>query len=60
MTATLRQAIQQSDESYYMICAATGIQKSSLGRFMSGKTSLRLDLADKLAAHFGLVLRKDE
>jgi hypothetical protein len=35
------------------------MDKSALGRFVAGKQSLRLDIAGKLAAHFGLVLKKD-
>ena len=58
MTAGLLKAIQASGQSLYSIAAATGIDKSALGRFVAGKQSLRLDVADKLAAHFKLKLSK--
>ncbi len=35
---------------------ATGVQRLSIARFLNESQSLRLDCADKLAAHFGLVL----
>lgn len=59
MTQVLKQAIHDSEQSIYAIAMATGLEQSSLRRFMWGETSLRLDLADKLAAHLGLVLRKE-
>lgn len=59
MTAVLLKTIEQSGESLYSIAKATGMHKTALGRFVAGKQSLRLDIADRLAAHFGLVLRKD-
>lgn len=59
MTAALLKAIKETDQSLYFIANATGIDKAALGRFVAGRQSLRLDRADKLAAHFGLVLRKD-
>ena len=37
---------------------ATGVQRASIIRFVSESQSLRLDCADKLARHFGLVLVK--
>ena len=58
MTAVLLKTIKQSGQSLYSIAKLTGIDKAALGRFVSGKQSLRLDRADLLAAHFGLVLRK--
>jgi hypothetical protein len=59
MTRTLLATIKQSGQSLYSIAKATGIDKAALGRFVSGKQSLRLDRADKLAGHFGLVLEKE-
>lgn len=58
MTDVLLKALEESDESLYSIAKATGLDKAALGRFVAGKQSLRLDIADKLAAHFGLVLKK--
>jgi hypothetical protein len=54
MTAALLKAIKQSGQSRYSICKATGLNQAALGRFVAGKQSLRLDMADKLAAHLGL------
>jgi len=34
----------------------TGVQRLSIMRFVRGVQSLRLDVADKLAAYFGLAL----
>lgn len=46
------------EESLNAVAKATGLTRQSLSRFMRAERSLRLDLADKLAAHFGLQLRK--
>jgi hypothetical protein len=56
MTTVLLKAIEDSGLSLYSIANATGVHKSALGRFVSGKQSLRLDKADAIAAHLGLVL----
>lgn len=58
MTAVLLKTIADSGASLYSISIATGIDKAALGRFVRGKQSLRLDRADALAAHLGLVLTK--
>ena len=60
MSEVIRQAVNKSEHSRYAICMATGIEQSSLSRFMDGRTSLRLDRADKLAAYLGLVLVKKD
>jgi len=54
MTAVLLKTIKESGQSLYSIAKATGMQKTALGRFVAGKQSLRLDMADRLAAHFGI------
>jgi len=59
MTEVLLKTITQSGQSLYSIAKATGVDKVALGRFVAGRQSLRLDRADKLAAHFRLALRKD-
>ena len=56
MTDAIKGAIAESGMGCYALAAATGVQKASLIRFMRGDSSLRLDLADKLAAYFGLEL----
>ena len=57
MTETLRQAIIESDLPMLTIARKSGVERVSLIRFKRGEQSLRLDCADKLAAHFGLELR---
>lgn len=58
LTSTLRQAIADSDLPMLRLANETGITRASLIRFARGDTSLRLDMADKLAAYFGLTLTK--
>jgi plasmid maintenance system antidote protein VapI len=54
----LRRAILDSGLSLLRIAKDTGVQRASLSRFVRGKNSLRLDVADKLAVYFGLELAK--
>jgi plasmid maintenance system antidote protein VapI len=56
----LRQAIIDSGLPLLQIAEKTGVERASLSRFVAGKRSLRLDMADKLAAFFGLALIKTE
>lgn len=58
MTDVLKKAVRQSGLSQYRIARDTGILETSLGRFMRGETSLRLDKADLLAGYLGLELIK--
>lgn len=53
MTELLRQALAECD-SLRAVERATGVKNPSLVRFVRGDQSLRLDLADKLAEHFGI------
>jgi plasmid maintenance system antidote protein VapI len=57
MTAMLKKAISESGMAHIAIERATGVKRASIMRFMRGETSLRLDLADRLAAYFGLEVR---
>ena len=57
MTDVLRKALADSGKALIALERETGIQRGSLSRFLRGNQSLRLDVADKLAAHFGLELR---
>jgi len=59
ITETLRRAIVESGASIRSLSIATGVQRASIQRFVDGRQSIRLDIADKLAAYFGLSLRKD-
>jgi plasmid maintenance system antidote protein VapI len=56
MTDVLRRAIVESGESYLGLSKATGVTRASIQRFVDGRNSLRLDLADRLAEHLGLSL----
>ena len=53
MTQLLREAVAES-ESLRAISTATGVKRASLRKFLRGEQSLRLDMADKLAAYFGI------
>jgi plasmid maintenance system antidote protein VapI len=58
MSDVLRAAIRDSCMSHNQLARETGVQRLSIARFVKGERSLRLDLADKLAAYFGLALRR--
>ena len=51
MTDALRAAIDDSDLSYSALERETGVKRQSMMKFVAGKQSLRLDVADKLAAY---------
>lgn len=56
MTDLLRTSLENCD-SLRAVARATGTQHQALMRFRNGTQSLRLDLADRLAAHFGIESR---
>lgn len=56
----LKRAILDSGQSLRSISIETGVQRTSILRFVHGELRLRLDLADALAAHFGLALVKQD
>jgi plasmid maintenance system antidote protein VapI len=58
MSDILREAIKSSGLPTLRIADDTGIARASLIRFIRGERSLRLDIADKLAAYFELELNK--
>jgi plasmid maintenance system antidote protein VapI len=58
MTDLLRRTIIESKVPLLTLEQATGVQRASISRFIKGKQSIRLDVADKLAAYFGLELRR--
>lgn len=60
MSDVLRNTIQASGKPLLTIEQDTGIDRRSIGRFLRGERSLRLDKADALAEYFGLELRKRE
>ena len=53
MTELLREGLAEA-ESLRAVERATGLKRQSLAKFLRGEQSLRLDMADKLAAHFGI------
>ncbi len=52
----LRKAISDSNLPLLQIAEQTGIERASLSRFVAGKRTLRLDMAEKLASYFGFTL----
>lgn len=56
MTELLRRALNES-ESLNAVDKATGVKRQAMTKFMRGEQSLRLDMADKLAAYFGIECR---
>lgn len=56
MTAALKRTIANSGMSFRAIEKATGVKRQSLMKFMGNKQSLRLDMADRLAAYFEMEL----
>lgn len=57
LTDTLREAITSSGANFRALERETGVLRQSLMPFVRGDATIRLDAADKLAAHFGLVLQ---
>lgn len=53
MTELLRQSLDGC-ESLSAVERATGVKRQSMMKFLRGEQSLRLDLADRLAFHFGI------
>ena len=58
ITILLKQTIVDSGIPYKTLERETGVKRSSIQRFVDGRQSIRLDMADRLAAYFGLQLRK--
>lgn len=58
LSDSLRRAIVESGISYKALWRETGVTRASIQRFVDRKNSLRLDIADRLAAYFGLTLQK--
>ncbi len=50
----IRQAVQQSAKTRYVIAQETGIDAGSLCRFVQGKVGLSMDSLDKLGDCLGL------
>ena len=58
MTERLRVAVNASPLSFQALERETGLLRQTLMKFARGESSLRLDMADKLAEYFGLELTK--
>jgi plasmid maintenance system antidote protein VapI len=52
----LRRTIAESGISYNALQRGTGVTRASIMRFVRGDQSIRLDMADRLAAFFELEL----
>ena len=52
----LRRTIAESGVSYNALQKGTGVTRASIMRFVRGDQSIRLDMADRLAAYFRLSL----
>lgn len=60
ITDVLRRAILDSGLPLLRVAEETGVDRASISRFVAGKRSLRLDVADRLAAYLGLELTPTE
>jgi plasmid maintenance system antidote protein VapI len=54
---TILEAVETGRTNYKALERDTGVTRGSISRFVRGERTLRLDMADRLAAHFGLELR---
>jgi plasmid maintenance system antidote protein VapI len=52
----LRRTIIESAVSYLELQRSTRVSRASIMRFVRGERTFRLDMADRLAAYFGLEL----
>jgi plasmid maintenance system antidote protein VapI len=52
----LKRVIVESGTPYKALERETGVKRSSIQRFVDGRQSIRLDMADRLAAYFQLSL----
>jgi plasmid maintenance system antidote protein VapI len=55
---TIKDALDAGETTLLTLEQETGVIRASIMRFVKGRQSLRLDVADKLAAHLGLELRR--
>ena len=56
MSSVLRAEIIDSGMSHSRLARESGVERLSIARFVKGERSMRLDMADKLAAYFRLAL----
>jgi plasmid maintenance system antidote protein VapI len=55
LSEVLRRTIAESGNSYKALARETGVARASIQRFVDGRQSIRLDMADRLARFLGLV-----
>jgi plasmid maintenance system antidote protein VapI len=60
ITNILKNAIVDSGIRYKSLSRKTGVARASIQRFVDGRQSIRLDVADRLAEYFGLGLVEHE
>jgi plasmid maintenance system antidote protein VapI len=60
MSAILKKTIIESGRPYKALSRETGVARASIQRFVDGRQSIRLDMADRLAAFFKLTLTLDK
>jgi plasmid maintenance system antidote protein VapI len=58
ITTVLREAIVESGISHKALSRETGIARASIQRFVDGRNSLHLDIADRIAFRLGYTLMK--
>jgi plasmid maintenance system antidote protein VapI len=57
ITEVLRGAVHATGLPLLQVAEAAGIERASLSRFMAGKRTLRLDMADRLSAYVNMELK---
>ena len=60
LTDPLRKAIVDSRLPLLHLANETGVARASLFRFVRGDSSIRLDIADKLAVYFGMKMAAEK
>jgi len=60
ITDALRNSIVESGITYKALSRETGVARASIQRFVDGRQSIRLDMADRLAVYFGLRIFVDK
>jgi plasmid maintenance system antidote protein VapI len=53
----IAEAIDSGQTTYLALERETGVTRASIMRFVKGTRTLRLDMADRLAKRFGLILK---
>lgn len=54
LLGTIRDAINESDETRYAISNGSGVTQSAVSRLMSGERGLSIDALERLAKYLGL------